>query len=62
MEMKKHIDQVIHSDLDAFEIIVRKFRAKNLHFCYFMLGNRQEAEDAAQEVFFRHIGICRLSS
>lgn len=28
MEMKKHIDQVLHRDPDAFEIIVRHFARK----------------------------------
>lgn len=53
MELKKHIDQVLHGDPDAFESIVRHFERKMFTFCYFMLGNRQEAEDAAQEVFFK---------
>lgn len=53
MEIKKHVDEVLHGDLDAFEIIVRHFERKIFTFCYFMLGNRQEAEDAAQEVFFK---------
>ncbi|WP_182914322.1 sigma factor [Paenibacillus sp. 1011MAR3C5] len=53
MDLKKHIDQVLHGDVHAFEMIVRHFEKKIFSFCYFMLGNRQEAEDAAQEVFFR---------
>jgi len=51
--LKKHIDQVLHGEPDAFEMIVRHFEKKIFTFCYFMLGNRQEAEDAAQEVFFK---------
>lgn len=53
MEMKKLIDQVLRGDPDAFEHIVRNFERKIYTFCYFMLGNRQEAEDTAQEVFFK---------
>lgn len=53
MEIKKLIDQVVYGDPDAFELIVRNFERKIFTFCYFMLGNRQEAEDAAQEVFFK---------
>jgi len=53
MEIKKLIDQVLHGDPDAFELIVRNFERKIFTFCYFMLGNRQEAEDTAQEVFFK---------
>lgn len=53
MEMKKHIDQVLSGSVDAFEAIVRQYERRIFTFCYFMLGNRQEAEDAAQEVFFK---------
>ncbi|WP_159884542.1 RNA polymerase sigma factor [Paenibacillus puerhi] len=53
MEIKKLIDQVLQGNPDAFEGIVRNFQRKIYTFCYFMLGNRQEAEDAAQEVFLK---------
>jgi len=53
METKKLIDQVVHGEPDAFEFIVRNFERKIYTFCYFMLGNRMEAEEAAQEVFFK---------
>lgn len=65
MELKKHITQIMNGDLDAFEMIVRHFERKIFTFCYFMLGNRQEAEDAAQEVFFkayRNLGTYRHES
>jgi len=51
--MRRHIDEVRNGNLDAFEMIVRHFERKIFSFCYFMLANRQEAEDAAQEVFFK---------
>jgi RNA polymerase sigma-70 factor (ECF subfamily) len=53
MEIKKLIDRVLYGDPDAFELIVRNFQGKIFTFCYFMLGNQQEAEDTAQEVFFK---------
>jgi len=53
MELKILIDQILHGDPNAFEPIVRNFEKKIYTFCYFMLGNRQEAEDTAQEVFFK---------
>lgn len=53
MEMKQYVDQVLSGNVDAFEIVVRRYERKIFTFCYFMLGNRQEAEDAAQEVFFK---------
>lgn len=57
METKIQIEQVLQGNPDAFESIVRHFERKIFTFCYFMLQNRQEAEDAAQEVFLRHIRI-----
>jgi RNA polymerase sigma-70 factor (ECF subfamily) len=53
MEIKELIDQVLQGHMDEFELIIRKFQQKIYTFCYFMLGDRQEAEDAAQEVFFK---------
>jgi len=53
MEMKEVIRRVAEGDTDAFEIIVQQYQQKIYTFCYFMLGHRQEAEDAAQEVFFK---------
>ncbi|GKU80491.1 RNA polymerase sigma factor [Paenibacillus sp. L3-i20] len=53
METKIQIEQVLQGNPDAFESIVRHFERKIFTFCYFMLQNRQEAEDAAQEVFFK---------
>jgi RNA polymerase sigma-70 factor (ECF subfamily) len=53
MEMKKNIDQILQGDTDAFELIIQKFQRKIYTFCYFMLGDLQEAEDAVQEVFFK---------
>ncbi|MBE1442953.1 RNA polymerase sigma factor [Paenibacillus sp. OAS669] len=53
MEIKKHIDQVLQGHPDAFEWVVRRYQRNIAAYCYFMLGNRQEAEDAAQEVFFK---------
>lgn len=61
MEMKKLIDQVVHGEPDAFEFIVRNFERKIYTFCYFMLGNRMEAEEAAQEVFLKRTGSWRAT-
>lgn len=53
MDLKKQIDQVLQGNSDSFELVVRHYEKKIFTFCFFMLGNRQEAEDAAQEVFFK---------
>lgn len=53
MEMKEQIERVLQGDTDAFELIIRKMQQNIFTFCYCMLGDLQEAEDATQEVFFK---------
>lgn len=40
-------------DSDAFALLVHRYHAPLIHFCYRMAGSRQDAEDIAQEVFLR---------
>jgi len=40
-------------DADAFSHIVELYQRPVYNLCYRMLGNSQEAEDAAQEAFLR---------
>ncbi len=40
------------SDLRAFDILVRRYQLPIFRFCLRMLGDRSEAEDAAQDTFF----------
>jgi len=40
-------------DIDAFEQLIEAYQGKILNYCYRMLGNRSDAEDAAQEVFVK---------
>jgi RNA polymerase sigma-70 factor (ECF subfamily) len=42
-----------NGDRRAFNNIVRKYQQPIYNYCYRMLQNRDEAEDAAQEVFLR---------
>ena len=53
MELQDHIDQILQGHVELFEQIVQKHQRSISTFCYFMLGDRQEAEDATQEVFFK---------
>lgn len=50
---KKRIKQVIKGDQDAFAEIVEIYSNSIFQLGYRMLGNRQEAEDIAQEAFIR---------
>jgi RNA polymerase sigma-70 factor (ECF subfamily) len=40
-------------DVDAFGRVVEAFQKPVFNLCYRMLGNREDAEDAAQESFWR---------
>lgn len=49
-------------DSDAFAVLVRRYQAPLIHFCFRMAGSRQDAEDIAQEVFVRlHRYLARLN-
>jgi RNA polymerase sigma-70 factor (ECF subfamily) len=51
--VKKRIKQVIKGDQEAFGEIVELYKNSIFQLCFRMLGNRQEAEDIAQEAFIR---------
>ena len=40
-------------DADAFGVLVQRYQASVFNVCYRMAGERQEAEDLAQETFIR---------
>lgn len=47
------IQQVKDEDPSTFEWIVLKYQDKIYNLCRYLLGNPQDAEDAAQEVFIK---------
>lgn len=47
------LQQAQLGDSEAFAQIVEKYQNPVFHLCYRMLGDEQEAEDAAQETFWR---------
>ncbi|AZV61764.1 RNA polymerase sigma factor SigW [Peribacillus castrilensis] len=51
--IKERINQVLKGDHNAFGEIVEIYKDKVFQICFRMLGNRQEAEDLAQEAFVR---------
>jgi RNA polymerase sigma-70 factor (ECF subfamily) len=50
---RKLIEQVQRGDLDAYGEIIRAYQTSVFNVCIRILGNVQEAEDLAQEVFLR---------
>lgn len=51
--INKRIKQVLKGDQNAYTDIVNLYQHKLYQICYRMLGNKQEAEDIAQEAFVR---------
>ncbi|NDJ86863.1 MAG: RNA polymerase subunit sigma-24, partial [Chloroflexi bacterium] len=47
------LQQALDGDLDAFGSLVQLYQQPIFNLAYRMLGNAQEAEDAAQEAFIR---------
>lgn len=57
VELENLIAEIKNGSLDKFEIIIDHFQQPIFTYCYHMLGHKQEAEDAVQDVLFRHIRI-----
>lgn len=47
------LENALHGDDDAFAQLVESYQKPVYNLCYRMLGEPQEAEDAAQETFWR---------
>lgn len=51
--MEQTVKQVQQGDVQAYTLIIRHFQRPIYLYCYYLLGNREEAEDAAQDIFIR---------
>lgn len=47
------LEQALQGNMDAFTQLVETYQRPVFNLCYRMLGDSQEAEDAAQETFWR---------
>lgn len=50
-EIRAHIERERWAE--AFDLVLREYQTKVFHLAFSILGNREQAEDAAQEVFIR---------
>jgi RNA polymerase sigma-70 factor (ECF subfamily) len=53
MNDRELIEKIAAKDHGAFKALVDRYQALVINTCYNLLGNRQDAEDVAQEVFFQ---------
>jgi RNA polymerase sigma-70 factor, ECF subfamily len=51
--LEAQVEAARHGNDEAFSCLVEKFQTPVFNLCYRMLGNAGEAEDAAQESFWR---------
>ena len=52
-ELHGYVMEARRGNPDAFTELVRRFQGPVFRYAYGMLGDRQEAEDAAQETFIK---------
>ncbi|WP_256702495.1 RNA polymerase sigma factor [Paenibacillus sp. P32E] len=52
-ELHAIVEQVQQGEVEAYTEIIRQFQRPIYLYCYYLLGSRQEAEDAAQDVFIK---------
>ena len=53
LEQGKIVKRAQSGDLMAFELLIRRHERQVLGLCYHMLGNLEDAKDAAQDVFLK---------
>ncbi|WP_042201414.1 RNA polymerase sigma factor [Paenibacillus camerounensis] len=58
-ELALIVEQVQQGHVQAYSTIIEHFQRPIYLYCYYLLGSREEAEDAAQDIFLKameHIG------
>ena len=50
---KDTINNIINGDIDAFEIIIKKYQLRIINLCFKYTKNYSDAEEVAQESFFK---------
>ena len=53
MNDRELIQKIAQKDHSAFKVLIDRYQALVINTCYHLLGNRQDAEDVAQEVFLQ---------
>ena len=53
IDLKLIVEQVKSGDVQAYTHLIRRFQKQIYLYCYYMLGSKEEAEDASQDVFIK---------
>lgn len=53
VKIKVIVEQVQAGDIQAYTEIIRHFQKKIYLYCYYLLGSKEEAEDASQDIFIK---------
>ena len=51
--IEQAVQRVITGEKEAYELIIQEFERQIYTYCYYILKNHQETEDAVQEIFIR---------
>ncbi|WP_246494287.1 RNA polymerase sigma factor [Lysinibacillus agricola] len=53
LDIKSIVEQVQTGDIQAYTEIIRCFQKPIYIYCYYLLGSKEEAEDASQDIFIK---------
>jgi RNA polymerase sigma-70 factor (ECF subfamily) len=61
-ELASLVEQVQQGDVQAYTGIIEQFQRPIYLYCYYLLGSREEAEDAVQDIFLKALEHIRRFS
>lgn len=53
LDLKAIVEHVQNGDIHAYTEIIRSFQKPIYTYCYYLLGSKEEAEDASQDIFIK---------
>ncbi|WP_345824627.1 RNA polymerase sigma factor [Lysinibacillus fusiformis] len=53
LDIKTIVEQVQTGDIQAYTELIRCFQKPIYTYCYYLLGSKEEAEDASQDIFIK---------
>ncbi|AOZ93972.1 RNA polymerase sigma factor [Paenibacillus crassostreae] len=53
LDMKLILDNIKQGDKQSYSVVIHRFQRKIYLYCYYLLKNQEEAEDATQDIFIK---------